>query len=95
MRARNKGWIYHLREADRLRSEHRYQEAEAVYVLAREQAKNLVDKEPLAIRLNHMGHQYQSTGRIRAAQRAYAEALAIVERKHGSASQIVVQLANR
>src|SRR5205814_706668 len=72
------GWIDQLRQADRLRNETRYEEAERAYIVARQQAETLGPHElPMAITLNHIGYQYQMLGRLREAERSYAAGLAI------------------
>src|SRR5260370_24913743 len=70
-------WIEQLREADRLRNENRYDEAERAYIVARKQAETLgADELPMAITLNRIGYQHQMLGRLREAERSYAAALA-------------------
>ena len=87
-------WIEQLREADRLRNENRYDEAERAYGMARKQAETLgADELPMAITLNRIGYQHQMLGRLREAERSYAAALAIVERKSGAPSHNAVKLA--
>lgn len=87
-------WIEQLREADRLRNENRYDEAERAYSVARKQAETLgADELPMAITLNHIGYQHQMLGRLWEAERSYATALAIVERKSGATSHNAVKLA--
>src|SRR5260370_42525007 len=86
-------WIEQLLEADRLRNENRYDEAERAYIVARKQAEALgSDELPMAITLNRIGYQHQMLGRPREAQRSYAAALAIVERKSGAPSHKAVNL---
>src|SRR5439155_9791276 len=48
---------------------------------------------PMAITLNRIGYQYQILGRLREAERSYAAALGIVERKSGVTSHNAVKLA--
>ena len=87
-------WIDQLREADRLSSENRHREAETAYIVARKQAVKFgADELPMVITLNHMGHYYQSSGRLQDAERAYAAAFAIAERTFGAASENGVKLA--
>ncbi len=87
-------WIEQLREADRLRNENRYDEAERAYIVARKQAETLgADELPMAITLNRIGYQHQILGRLREAERSYAAALAIAERKSGATSHHAVKLA--
>src|SRR5260370_21888000 len=89
-----KAWVERVREGDRLRSENRYDEAERAYIVARKQAETLgADELPIAITLNHIGYQYQMLGRLREAERSYAAALAVVERKSGPTSHNAVKLA--
>src|SRR6266571_5391799 len=87
-------WIEQLREADRLRNENRYDEAERAYIVARKQAETLgADELPMAITLNRIGYQHQMLGRLREAERSYAAALVIAERKSGPTSHNAVKLA--
>src|SRR5712692_1372304 len=87
-------WIEQLGEADRLRNENRYDEAERAYIVARKQAETLgADELPMAITLNRIGYQHQMLGRLREAERSYAAALVIVERKSGPTSHNAVKLA--
>src|SRR5260370_32625123 len=84
-------WIEQLREADRLRNENRYDEAERAYIVARQQAETVgVDELPMAITLNRIGYQHQMLGRLREAERSYAAALLIVERKSRPTSPYIV-----
>src|SRR5439155_21299754 len=87
-------WIEQLQEADRLRNQNRFDEAERAYIVARNQAEILGASElPMAITLNRIGYQYQILGRLREAERSYAAALGIVERKSGVTSHNAVKLA--
>jgi tetratricopeptide (TPR) repeat protein len=87
-------WIDQLGAADRLVRENRHHEAETAYTRASKQAEKLgADQLPMAVTLNHMGHQYQILGRLREAERVNAAALAIVERRLGTASPDAVRVA--
>jgi tetratricopeptide (TPR) repeat protein len=87
-------WINQVREADHLIEEGRYNEAEEAYISARKQAELLgADQLPMAITLNRIGYQCHITGRLREAERAYAAALTIVEKRFGAASHNAVNFA--
>ena len=87
-------WIDQLGAADRLLSENRHHDAEVAYITARKQAETFgLNELPMAITLNHMGHQYQILSRLREAERAHASALAILEGRLGTASPNAVKVA--
>jgi tetratricopeptide (TPR) repeat protein len=87
-------WKNQLAEANRFRSENRHAEAEAAYGLARAEAEKFGAEElPLAITLNDMAYHYQCMGRLFEAERAFAWALGIVERRLGPASRGTVEVA--
>jgi len=88
------GWLDQLRQADRLAAEKRYGEAEAAYMAARQDARKLgADQLPMATTLNHMGQYFQMLGRLREAEWADADALAIVERRLGTINPNTLRIA--
>jgi len=87
-------WLHQLRQADRLAAEKRYGEAEAAYIAARQEAQKFgADQLAVATASSHMGHYFQMVGRLREAQWAETEALAIVERRLGTTNTNTVRLA--
>ena len=87
-------WLDQLRQADRLAAEKHYSEAEAAYMAARQEARKLgADQLPMATTLNHMGQYFQIVGRLREAEWADADALAIVERRLGTTNPNTLRVA--
>jgi Flp pilus assembly protein TadD len=81
-------------EADRLRLERRYEDAEAAYADALEHAQKLgTNSLPVALTLNNIGYHYQSLGRFLQAERALARSLEVYERTLGAASHMSIQVA--